>query len=180
MRTRKTDAPSVSRAREIVDYPAARVAQAQQFRDLVESLAGGVVARTAETPIAAEIFDREERGMPARHDQREKRERNPLLDERGQDVPLDMVDTDHRLARRLHQALRAHQADQQRADEARPAGHGDTIDVAEGAPGGFYRALNQGHDRDDVIARRELGHDSTVGAVDVVLVGDAAGAHGHD
>ena len=92
-------------------------------------------------------------------------------------MALDMIHADHRDAARLRQTLREHQADQQRADQSRAARDCDSLDVREPASRRAQRALDDGRDRDDVIARREFRHDAAVCAMDIVLVGDGARAN---
>ena len=60
-----TKRPRSPRARHLFDSRAARIAEAEQFRGLVEGLADGVVARGAEPDIIADAAHRDDLGVPA-------------------------------------------------------------------------------------------------------------------
>ena len=131
----------------------------------------------AEPPIAAEILDHEQRGMTARNHQREVRHRDPMLEQRREQMALDMIDADERKTGRLREALRAHQADQQRADQSRPARDRDAVDIARAC----IRAVASARSITGMIVTTWL-RDASSGtippysAMDVVLIGDRAGA----
>src|SRR5207249_1583442 len=82
--------------------------------------------------------------------------------QRRKQMPLDMVDRGHRDAEALREPLGAHQADQQRADQSRTAGHRDTAKVAERASRCLQRLLDHGQDGDDVVARGQFRNDAAV------------------
>ena len=174
MSARDSHALAITAPRHLVDRASARVAEAHQLRDFVKRLAGSVVARAPDSPVASEILDREQRGVTARHDQREVRHRDSMFEQGRQQMTLDMIHADHRDAARLRESLRKHQADQQRAHQAGTARDCDSFDVREAASGGVQRALDNRRDRDDVIPRREFRHDAAVCAMDVVLIRDSA------
>ena len=175
-RARQSHALSVSAPRELVDYAPAGITQLHELGDFVEGFAGRVVAGLPEHRVAAEILDQEECGVAAGHDQRQEWHRHALFEHRGEQMALDVVDADHRQTAGLRQSLGEHQSDQQRSDQAGSARHGDRVQVAEAASGGLQRLPYHRQDRDDVIARGELGHDSAVAGVNQVLIGDRAGA----
>ena len=156
---------------------AAGEGQAQQTPDLVEGLAGGVVARAAQPPVAAVPRHQQQFGMPARDEQRQQRESRLVLHggPGGIHVALKVVDAQQRQVGAQRQALRVVHADQQRTDEARSARYGD------GVHGGQRRGgLRQGlvHDRRNglhVGARGQFGEDAAVAGVQLDLRGDDVG-----
>ena len=74
-RPRQRDGARPARFGKCGERRTARIGQAEQVRRLVERLAGGVVERVAEQPIAADAGDLEELRVAARHEQRHERER---------------------------------------------------------------------------------------------------------
>ncbi len=157
-------------AREPVHDRASRIAEAEQLGDLVERLAGGVVARGAELADALRVrrIDPIDGGVAPRSEERHEGEARDLgrclaaPEEDGEQVANEVVDADERLARRPGEPLRRLHADEQRADETGTVGDGDAIDVGklraravEGSPCDLRRV---GH----VVARGELRDDAAV------------------
>ena len=103
-----------------------------------------------------------------------------VFEQRREQMPLDVIDADERKPGRLRKALRAHQADQQRADQPGSARDRDTADISQFAIGLRHRALNNRHHRDHMIARGEFRDDSAIEPMDVVLIRDGAGANFSD
>ena len=81
-----------------------------------------------------------------------------MLERRGEEMPFHVMHADHRNSARERERLGVAHADEQRADEAGRVRHGDRIDGV--AAGVGDRALDDGHDRREVRARRDLGHDA--------------------
>ncbi len=63
-----------------------------------------------------------------------------MLEQRRQQMALDMIDADQRESAALRQSFGAHQSNQQRSDQAGPARHRDTVEVLQAASRGFQRA----------------------------------------
>ena len=94
-----TTAPCAPRSARLRERRAARIGQAEQLRRLVERLAGRVVLRVAEQPVAPDAVDVEELAVAARHEQRDERKRRPRLGEqRRQQMAFEVMDADRRLA----------------------------------------------------------------------------------
>ena len=88
------------------DRRSARIAEPEQPADLVERLARGVVEGRAEQPVREVVAHLGEERVPARDDQRDEREDRigtvvlaRIVEPRGVDVALEMVDADQRLVR---------------------------------------------------------------------------------
>jgi hypothetical protein len=84
-------------------------------------------------------------------------------------MTLEVVDRHQRLAGRPRDRLGGHQPDDQPADQARPGGRGNRIDLVERHIGAGERFLDQPVQRLDMRARRDLRHDAAIGAVFVEL-----------
>src|SRR5438046_1744572 len=98
-RDREIERGGVPLAGEPVDRRAARVAEAEEPRALVESLAGGVVESRAEYPEAARLGDVDQQGMAAACEQAEERRLDPLgLQVERCDVAMQVIDRDQRQA----------------------------------------------------------------------------------
>ncbi len=72
-------------------------------------------------------------------------------------MAVQVADGDQRQAACEGQRLGGRQADQQRADQARPLGDGDGVDPVESDPGVDQRPLDDGHAQLQVAARGHLG-----------------------
>ena len=130
-RPREGDGRRVALAREPVDGRAARVAEPEVAGDLVEGLAGGVVERRAEQPVAAPALHGHEHRVPARHEQHDHRQVDVgVLEEAGVQVGLEVVHRHERHVPHQGQRLGGADADEQRADQTRAVGGGDRVDVA--------------------------------------------------
>ena len=73
VRPRQRDRARIAFGREPIDARATRIAEAEQLRDLVERLAGRVVARAAEHAVIAEPGHQHELAVPTRDRQRQVR-----------------------------------------------------------------------------------------------------------
>jgi len=128
-----TGAPALGQRRE---RGTAGIRQAEELRGLVERLARRVVQRVAEQAVGADARDIEELAVPPGHEQRHERKVGPRLGEqRGQEMPFEMMNADHGLAERDAQRVGNAGADEQRAREAGPLRVRDAVEVREGQPG---------------------------------------------
>jgi hypothetical protein len=94
---READGLRVAVQREAVDGRSARVAEPEVPGHLVEGLTGRVVDGLAEHPVVAVVLHVHEEGVPARHEQHHERELQVgLLEERGVQVSLEVVDAHER------------------------------------------------------------------------------------
>ena len=83
--------------REPVDGGPTRIAEVEEAGDLVEGLAGGVVDGLAEQPVAPVALHRHEHRVAAGHEEHDERQLEVgLLEERGVQVGLEVVDGDER------------------------------------------------------------------------------------
>ena len=183
-RTRERDrrAFGVAASSQGVDARAARIAEAEQLGGLVERLAGRVVARVAPSSRMSRRgeahVDAVKRGVPARHQEPDERQRRRRRDVAvttqidSEQVPDEVIDADQRFAARPGEAFREPEADEERAREAGPRGHGDAVDVAEPDAGAGERFADDGGDRSDVIARGDLRDDAAVRRMELDLTLD--------
>ena len=107
--------------RQRVDDRTARIAESQQFRDLIERLAGRVVARLAEQAIGKAFAHFEQVRMPAADYQRQRRvhHRVARFEYHGVYVSFNMIDRDERDPAREADRFRVRDADQQRSNKPR-------------------------------------------------------------
>jgi hypothetical protein len=90
-----------------------RVFQPEQGADLVEGLAGRVVASLAQQAVVAPGADVDQHGVAAAHQQGdERRFQVGMLQHRGEEVPFEVMDTDQRQAVPPRQRLAVHQPDE--------------------------------------------------------------------
>ena len=98
--------------------------------------------------------------MSAGHDQTDGRQRDARVGEPdGEDVTLYVVDADVGNAQRVAQGLGVGDADEQTADQAGPARHGDAIEPVVTDTGLRQSLLDDGLYGPDVRARGVLRHD---------------------
>ena len=90
-------------------------------------------------------------------------------------MPLQMVDRDQRLARGHRQRLGRHQPDHHPADQPRPGGRGNGIDIIQRQPRISQRSGDQGRQPHRMGARGNLRHNPAIGRVLGVLRGDPLG-----
>ena len=84
-------------------------------------------------------------------------------------MPVQVVDRNEREPARPGERLRRLHADEQRADQPRPARDRDAVDVVERRVGLVERLANDGRRELEVPARRDLGHDAAVARVQLGL-----------
>ena len=85
---------------------------------------------------------------------------------------MQMVDRDERKAPRPRDRLRGRDADEERADEARPARDRHRVDSVQRRAGLDERLLDHRRDELEMPARRDLRHDASVARVEIGLGGD--------
>ena len=164
--------PAVAASRET--RRAAGVAEAEQPRDLVEGLAGGVVAGAAEAAVAAVGLHQQQLGVAAGDDERERGQRRLLLGQQpvGADVALDVVGGDEGEAAREGDAAGGVEADDERAGEAGAGGGRDGVDAVPAGLGVGQRLADDGDERAQVLAGGDLRDDAAGGGVQLLLGGD--------
>ena len=108
--------------------------QTKDTGGLVKRLSGRVVDGTADAAIAVMRLDDQELTMSAGHQQHQIGERHLIGQPRGQRVPRQMVYPDQRQAGRRRQPLGAHDARQHPANQPRPGGHRDGVQIGETDP----------------------------------------------
>ncbi len=99
----EADGGGIAVGRQAVDDGAAGIAEAEQFGHLVESFAGGVVARLAEQAVVEALADLEEVGVAAADHQGEggkshRRSGASGFQDDGVNVAFDVIDRDQRNA----------------------------------------------------------------------------------
>ena len=108
--------------------------------------------------------------MAARDEQREVRKGRWLgLEQRGEQVSLQVVHADRRKPPGVREAAREGGAGEQCPDEPRAGRVGDPVQVLRLRARAFQCPSGQGQEPADMIARGELGHDAPIGAVQVHL-----------
>ena len=115
-RDREPERLRIAVLREPVDRGAARVAEPEEPRALVERLARRVVERRPEPLRPAALAHGEQERVTAAGEQAEERRLDGIRPEvERRDVPLEVVDRDERCAVRPRDRLRGREADEQRA-----------------------------------------------------------------
>lgn len=80
----------------------ARVAHAEKLSGFIKRFAGSVIQRFTKELVASELLHTHELCMAARHQQSDKGETGSgIREERGEEVPFEMMDTDHGDAERV-------------------------------------------------------------------------------
>ena len=128
----KAIASGSPRVAERVDGGSARIAEAEEARDLVERLARGVVDGLPERLVVPVIAHRDEQRVAARRDERdERRLEGRVVEQRRVHVAFVVVHADVRAPGHERQRLRRAHADEQRAREPGPVTRGDRVDLGE-------------------------------------------------
>jgi hypothetical protein len=120
-RPRQAKGARIAVARQALDRRTAGVGEAEQLRGLVEGLAYRIVDRRAEPPVAPDAFDHQQLAMPARDQQQQVGKIDPVAQPRRQGMAFEVVDRDEFLAARERDRLAGGGADQEAADQPRPA-----------------------------------------------------------
>ena len=152
-----------------LDLGTSGIAEAQELGGLVEGLAERIVERRAEALVVADALDDEKLGMPARNEQEQIREIEPVGEPCRERVGFEMIDRDEGPAEGERDRLRRCHPDDQAADEAGPGRRRHRIDRGEVEPrlvhGLGDRRIEQVH----MGARGNLGHDPAIGGMQVEL-----------
>ncbi|MBV6418065.1 MAG: hypothetical protein CMLOHMNK_02845 [Steroidobacteraceae bacterium] len=152
------------------EFGSAGIRQAEELRGLVEGFAGRVIARLAEHAIVTDAAHVDEHRVTARDEQRDVRETRRIgLEERREQMPLEMVHVDGRHAPRVREAARERGAGQQRTDETGTRRAGDAVDVTAIRTGRRERLAHERHEAAHMIARGEFRHDAAIEAMQVDL-----------
>src|ERR687887_156502 len=163
----------VALAREPVERAAARVAEPEQPRALVEGLAGRVVDRRSDAAEAGALPDVEkERVAAAREQAEEGRLQRLRLEVESGDVPVQVVYGGERQATPEGDPLGSRDADEESADQSRAGRHGDELDVVEPRAGRVERVADDVRDELEVPPRGDLRDDTAEPRVQVRLRGD--------
>lgn len=159
-----------------IDVRAAGVGQAEELGGFVETLAGGIVERGAEEPVAEFAFDVDQHGMATADDQGDVRFEPVEVrlgwvagDPRRVQMGFVVVDTDEGAVEGEGEALGGSGADHEGLGEAGTQRRGHGVD-----PGGFESGGAEGAPGDDreiaeMFTRGELGDDATVFGVELDL-----------
>ena len=84
------------------DSGTARVAHAEKLSGFIKRFAGSVIQRFTKELVASELLHTHELRMAARHQQSDKGETGSRIrEERGEEVPFEMMNTDHGDAERV-------------------------------------------------------------------------------
>ena len=133
-RPRQRKARGIAARGFLFDQRTAGIAEAEQFRRLVEGLADGVVERAAEAEIIADAAHAENLRMAAGGEEQAIGKRRPVGEPRRERMRFQMIDGDQRLVVRERNRLRRGQPDDDAADQARAGGGGDAVEVRGTTP----------------------------------------------
>jgi len=101
--------------------------------------------------------------MASGHEERDEgKARRVAVEERGEQMALEMVHADRRDAEPESKAVRERRADEERAREPRTLREGDRIQLALRGAGSMQHRAHEGKYAPDVVSRRELGHHAAV------------------
>ena len=162
---RQREARGIAGRRDPLDRRAARVLEAEQPRDLVERLAGGVVAGGRQPLGDTVLAEHDALGVAAADQQRQVRRLQVGVGEPGAvHVPGEVRDADDRAARG-RSPRRSHTWCRRSGSPARPGPRVTaTASMASQPPGtGAERCVDDGGEPLEVRARRQLGNDTAVG-----------------
>ena len=134
-RPRQRKARRVAARGLFLDLRAARIAEPEQLRGLVEGLADGVVHRGADAHVIADAAHGDDLGVAAGGEEQAIGKRRRVGQPRGERMRFQMIDRDQRLLADQRDRLGGGQADDDAADQSRPGGRGDAVDRVEAAPG---------------------------------------------
>ena len=163
------EAPRIAAGRRGLEGRATGIAEAQQLRGLVEGLAHRVVQGGAQAPVAADPLDGGELAMAAGDQQQQIGEGHLANQAHTQGMPLEMVDRQERQAARRGDGLGGHDADEDAADQPRPGGRRNPVQIAELESRLFEGAGHQGVQMLQVGPGGDLGHHPAEGPVLVEL-----------
>ena len=174
-RRRERYRSGIALGRQLVDHRPARIAEAQEFSDLVERLAGGVVASFAEQPVHKTFPHFKKMGVAAAHYQRQRGKLDLVLAGHRMNVPFDVIHRDERKFPRKGERLGVSDAHQQRANQSRTLRHRDRRQVLQARGCFFEGQADRRHDGAQVLPRGEFGNHAAVARVCRHLPGDHRG-----
>ena len=134
--------------------------QRQKFGDFIECLTRRIVNGAAQTPEVIHGSDQQKLAMSAGNQQHQIRKFQPIRQARRQCVTRQMVDPDQRQTARSSDALGAHHARQNAADQTRPGSHGDAVYIRKRQPGVVQGAFNAVIQPLRMGAGGDFGHDT--------------------
>ncbi len=164
---------------QCLDAWPAGIAQAQDLGGLVERLSRRIVDRRRKPAILAHAIDAQDLAMPARDEQQQIGKFEARIGEaRRERMALQMVDRDQRLARCHRQCLGGDEPHHHPADQTRPGGRGDRVDIVQHQPRVLERRLDQRGQHLHMRARRDFGHHAAIGLVRLFLPRQPVRQHG--
>ena len=100
--------------------------------------------------------------MPAGRKQQQIRKADIVREPRGEGMSLKVIDRDEGLSHRQRQRLGGCQPDNHAADQPRPGGGGDSVDIAQIDPRGLQRPRHQPVDHVDMGPCGDLRDDPAI------------------
>src|SRR5215471_5344616 len=142
----------------------ARVGKAEKLRCFVERFARGIVLGIAQKPITSNAFDVEQLTVASRNQERHEWKRGLRFGEQWREqMALEMMDADDGFPQREAERVGNRGSDEQRSCEPRSLRVRDAVEFGQGGSRLVERALREGHDAPDMVARGELRDYATVG-----------------
>ena len=158
---------------QLVDFRAAGVGQVKHLGHLVEGLAGGIIAGSAQQGVVSCTLNINDEAVAAAYHQAQVGNKPRRVgDEGGKHVPLQVVDRYKRLAGSQCQGLGCGVAHQQGGHQTGACCAGKDIHLVNAAACFLQRLLQHGGQIGGVIARGELGNHAAVHAVQGNLRGN--------
>ena len=152
-RPRQYDRARSSRLGKLRQLGTAWVTEAEESGGLVERFSGGIVEGISEQRVIADCRHRVELRVPPGNQQRDEGEaRLRVAEQRRQQMSLEMVDRERRLAQRVSECRCHACANQQGPREARPLCVGNTVEVGEDLSRFDQQILHQRHHPTDMVA----------------------------
>jgi hypothetical protein len=156
---------------------AARVAQSQQFGDLVKGFSGCIVERGAHVAICEALSfmpGQIKMSVAAGNHQGQGSaiaivEHFLLRHQNGVNMTLEVVNGDQRLAQGKGQRFGISDAHQERARQARALGHRDGVKVREADTGFLQCGADHGNNVAQMFARGEFRNHTAIGRMDRYL-----------
>ena len=162
-RPRQGKTRGIAARRFALDRRPAGIAEAEQLRALVEGLARGIVDGRAETAIAPDPFDDQRLAMAAGNQQQQIGKWDIRDKAHAQRMAFEMIDRDKGQLAGKGDRFGLHHADDDAADEARPARRGHRVEVAETDAGRAQGLFDHRVEMIEMRPRRDLGHDAAKG-----------------
>jgi hypothetical protein len=144
-------------------------AQPHDLGGLVERFARRIVKGGAEPRHLAHAFHDHQLGMPARHQKQQIGKGQSVGQPRRQGVTFQMVHRQQGQVSAQRDALGGHQRRHHPADQARPGGRGDAIEIKRAQPRLFQHACSQTIHTLGMSASGDLGHHAAKWGMGAVL-----------